>query len=414
MPDLPTLFLQYGLALGLGLLVGLERERVESRMAGFRTFALVTVLGTLSAHLAQVFDGWVLAAGAVGLTGLLAVGNVLKLKAGVTDPGLTTEVAVLLMYAVGALIAVGPAEVAIVLGAGVTVLLHLKPQLHGFAAKVGDEDFRAMMRFALITLVILPVLPDRAFGPYEVWNPREIWLMVVLIVGIGLGGWLAYKLVGERTGALLAGALGGLISSTATTVSYARRSTASPGVVALASLVVLLASAVGIVRVLVEIAVVAPGFLPVAAPPLGILLAAFAALAVALWLRTGGEGAGMAEHENPAELKPALVFGALYALVLLAVAAARDRLGSAGLYAVAVLSGLTDMDAITLSTSQLVAGERLPAEVGWRVITVAALSNLTFKTGVVAVLGPRRLLVRVALLFGAVFALGLVLLAVWP
>jgi uncharacterized membrane protein (DUF4010 family) len=181
----------------------------------------------------------------------------------------------------------------------------------------------------------------------------------------------------------------------------------------MAAVVVLLASAVVFARVLLEIAVVAPGFFRQAAPPLAILLAAFALLALTLWVKTARDGADMPEHGNPAELKAAVVFGALYALVLLAVAAARDRLGAAGLYGVAALSGLTDMDAITLSTAQLVAADRLPGTTGWRVITVGALSNLVFKAGVVAALGHRRLLGRIAVLFAVILVLGGVLLAVW-
>jgi uncharacterized membrane protein (DUF4010 family) len=395
-------------------LVGLQRERVEAPLAGFRTFALVTVLGTASAHLALAFGGWVVAAGVAGLTGLIAVGNALRLKAGTVDPGITTEVAVLLMYGIGALLVVGPPEVAIVLGGGVAVLLHLKPELHGFAGSIGDDDFRAMMRFALITLVVLPVLPDRAYGPYDSLNPRETWLMVVLIVGIGLGAYLGYKLFGERAGLLLAGVLGGTISSTATTVTYSRRAASEPATVAMATVVLLLASGVGVVRVLIEIAVVAPGLLRAAAAPLGILLAAFAVLSLAFWLSADREGAKPPAAENPAELKPALVFGALYAVIRLAATAAREQLGVAGLYAVGALSGLTDMDAITLSTAQLVAGGQLAPDIGWRVVTVAALSNLTFKAGIVAALGHRRLFLRIALLFGAVAALGVLLLVAWP
>lgn len=412
--DLSDLFLQYGISLGLGLLVGLQRERVESPLAGFRTFALVTVLGTVSGHLAQAFGGWVAAAGVAGLTGLVAMGNAIRMRAGDSNPGLTTEVAVLLMYGIGALLVVGPPEVAIVLGGGVAVLLHLKPELHGFAARIGDDDFRAVMRFALITLVVLPVLPDRGYGPYEVLNPREIWLMVVLIVGIGLGAYVGYKLLGQRAGVLLAGVLGGTISSTATTVAYSRRAASDPQTVPMATVVLLLASGVGVLRVLIEIAVVAPGLLGEAAAPLGILLAAFAVLSLAFWLSADREGAPPPEAENPAELKPALVFAALYAVVVLAVTAARARLGAAGLYAVAGLSGLTDMDAITLSTSQLVDGGGLEPAVGWRVITVAVLANLVFKAGVVAALGHRRLFLRIALLFGAVSALAVVLLLAWP
>lgn len=405
--DLSDVFLHFGIALGLGLLVGLQRERADSRLAGVRTFALVTVSGTLAAYLGQALGGWVVAAGVVSLAGLLVTGNLIKLKSGRVDPGLTTEVAMLLMFGVGAFLVVGPAAVAIAVGGAVAVLLYLKPQLHGLAEKLGDGDFRAIMQFALLTLVILPVLPDRELGPYQVLNPREIWLMVVLIVGLGLSGYLAYKLLGDRGGTILAGLLGGVISSTATTVSYSRRAAASPAASGLAAMVVIVASGVSCLRLLIEIGVVARGFLPSTGPPLGLMLGAFALYALLLWRRRPADGTEAPEAENPSELKPALIFAALYAVILVAVEAARRHFGETGLYAVAALSGLTDLDAITLSTSNLVSSGRLEQEVGTRLVVLAVLANLVFKAGVVAFLGNRALLLRVAVGYALAAAAGL-------
>ncbi len=404
---LPDIFLHFGIALGLGLLVGLQRERSESRLAGVRTFALVTLSGTLTAYLAEPFGGWVVAAGLVSLAGLMVVGNLAKLEGGKADPGLTTEVAMLLMFGVGAFVVVGPAPVAIVVGSVVAVLLHLKPQLHDFSTRIADADFRAIMQFALITLVILPVLPDRTFGPYQVLNPREIWLMVVLIVGLGLVGYLAYKALGDRVGTLLAGVLGGAISSTATTVSYSRRAEASPPASGLAALVVILASGVACVRVLVEIGVVAPAFLAAVALPLGLLLVTFAVYSLVLWRQHSAAEAKVPEAGNPSELKPALIFAFLYAVILVAVEAARRHLGEAGLYAVAAVSGLTDVDAITLSTANLVSAGRLEAAVGARLVVLATLANLAFKAGMVAVLGSRGMLLRVGVGYALAAVVGL-------
>src|SRR5687768_8126320 len=181
--DVATLFQKFALALGLGLLIGIQRERSSSALAGFRTFPLVTMLGTLCGLL-SINHGWpVIAAGLVALVALVVISNVAKLHAGQVDPGMTTEVAILMMFALGAFLVTGPATVAVVIGATVTLLLHLKPQLHGFAKRIGERDFRAIMLFVAIALVILPVLPDAAFGPYQVLNPRRIWWMVVLITG---------------------------------------------------------------------------------------------------------------------------------------------------------------------------------------------------------------------------------------
>lgn len=421
--DLTLVFQKLGISLGLGLLVGLQRERVASRLAGFRTFPLVTVLGTVSALLAADFGGWFVAAAFLGLAGLIVAGNFILAHTEAPDPGQTTEVALLLMFAVGAYLAVGSAAVAVALGGGTAVLLYLKDQMHGLAGRMGDRDFRAIIQFVLLSLVILPVLPDRTYGPYDVLNPRQIWWMVVLIVAISLGGYVATKLLGRSTGTALAGILGGMVSSTATTVSFSRRSQeegedaegeGTGPVTRAAAVVILLASAVVFVRVLVEIAVVARGAFRTMAPPIAVLLAVALVVAVLLWLGVRREPTEVPEPGNPTELRSALVFGGLYALVLLAVAAAKEHWAQGGLWVVSVLSGLTDMDAITLSTSRLVDAGRLEPGLGWRLILVASLSNLVFKGAMVAALGSRRLALRVAGLFALLLVAGGLLLLLWP
>ena len=256
--ELPLVAEKLAIALGLGLLVGLQRERVQSPLAGIRTFALITVLGTVCALLGQPFGGWIVGLGAIALAAMLVVGNLAKGKAGEVEPGVTTETAALLMYGVGAYLVVGHAAVAIAIGGGVALLLHWKAPMHAFVARIGEDDVKAIMRFVLIALVIYPVLPDQTFGPYDVLNPQQIWLMVVLFVGIGLSGYVAYKLFGQRSGAALAGLLGGLISSTATTVSCARRTREDRKAIPVATLTIVVASAAVFPRVLAEMAVVAP------------------------------------------------------------------------------------------------------------------------------------------------------------
>jgi len=299
---------QLGISLGLGLLVGLQRERTNARIAGFRTVPLITLTGTLCALLAQSSGDWLVGLGFLAVAGLVIVANLPPLKTAAADPGLTTEAALLVMYCVGAYVVMGPLAVAIALGGGVAVLLHFKPEMHALAGGIGDKDFRAIMQFVLITLVILPVLPNRFYGPFDVLNPFRIWLMVVLIVGISLGGYVIYKLFGERAGTLAGAVLGGMISSTATTVSFARLSRASAPSTGLAAFAILTASTIVFARVLLEIGAVAPGFLPVAARPLGVMLAALAALSLALWGFTRRQASHLPEQSNPSELKPALVF----------------------------------------------------------------------------------------------------------
>ena len=259
-----VLFRQLGISALLGMLVGLQRERTTSGMAGLRTFPLITLLGTVSALLAQDFGGWVVAAGFLALAAVVFVPSLLKLRQPEPDPGTTTDVAILLMYAVGAFLVVGPLAVGIAVGGAVAVLLQFKPELHRLAAKLGDEDLKAIMQFVLITCVILPVLPNRAYTVLNVphvFNPRETWWMVVLIVGMSLGGYIVYKFLGRDAGILLGGILGGAISSTATTVSYSRQAGRQPADDRTAAIVIMIASTVALIRVFVEVAVVAPEFL---------------------------------------------------------------------------------------------------------------------------------------------------------
>ncbi len=411
---IPEIFTRLAVALGLGLLVGLQRERVDSAVAGIRTFALITLFGAIAAQLGKAFGGWVVAAGLLCAAALVIGGNLARISKGDGDPGQTTAFAALVMYGVGAWVVAGSMAVPIVIGGAVAVLLHMREPLHRFVEKIGEDDLKGIMQFVLISLVVLPVLPNRDMGPYGVLNPYEIWWMVVLIVGLSLAGYVAYKILGANAGAALGGVLGGLVSSTATTASYARRTQEEPEGNRLAAMVVMIASTVVYVRVLVEIAAVAPRHLRALGPPIGAMLALSVAVAAAVWFLGRKKGAELPPQENPAELKPAVLFGVLYAVVLLAVAFARDRFGTAGLYAVAALSGLTDMDAITLSTARTVQGGGLSPDTGWRAIVLASLSNLLFKAGIVAALGSRGLLAWIAALFGIVGLGGGLILWLWP
>ena len=406
---------QLMVAVALGLLVGLQRQRAESLVAGIRTFPIIAMLGVFCGVLGGAIGTWVVAAGLIGLAALTVMANYLRAGGGRFDPGMTTEVAILVMYGIGVALTQELVLEAIVAAAILAVLLHSKGPLHTFARRFGADEFAALMRLVLIGLVVLPVLPNRDFGPYAVLNPFEIWLMVVLIVGISMGGYVAFKLLGPRTGAIAAGVLGGLISSTATTVSYARRSASNPDRSAAAALVVTLASAIVFVRVLVEIAVVAPGVLDVTIGPLSTMLGVMLAVSGVLYVvGIGSRDLEMQDQEPPSEMKAAVVFGLLYAVVLLAVAFAEDRLGQRGLFAVAALSGLTDLDAITLSTANLMQEGALELETGWRMILVGGLSNIVFKGGVAVALGSRWMRRRVLLAFGAALAGGAAILLLWP
>lgn len=402
------------IALGLGLLVGLQKQRAESPLAGLRTFALVTWAGAMAALVGQATTHWVVVGGLLAVAALMVTGNAVLMRSSPeADPGQTTESAIVLMYLIGALVVVGPREVAIVGGSATAILLHLREELHTWVDRLSDRDVRAIMQFVLISLVILPVLPDQAFGPYAVVNPRQVWWMVVLIVGLNLVGYASFRLMGANAGTVLAGVLGGVISSTATTMSYARLTREKAGKDATAAVVVWIASGVVFIRILVEIAAVSPPFLRVAAGPICLMLVLFSMVTAMVWKTATAPSDTPLEPVNPTELRPAILFGLLYAVVLLVVAAAQDLMGDAGLFAAAALSGLTDVDAITLSTARLVSTERLTPDVGWRLVLIAALSNLAFKLLLAGTLGSRAFARRLGGLGLVAIAAGGLLLAFW-
>lgn len=410
---LDATFIDPLIALGLGLLVGLQKERTSSPLAGLKTFGLASLLGAVAALVSAETGGWVLAAGLIGIVGVMAIGNAIQIRERDATPGQTTEVAILVMYVVGALTVVGPTAVAIVVGGAVAVLLHLREELRGLVTRMSDRDVRAIMQFVLVSLVILPVLPNRTFGPFQVLNPYNIWLMVVLIVGLNLVGYAGFRWLSNRSGTAVAGLLGGVVSSTATAFAYARNARSGDVSARTGALIIWMASSVVYVRILIEIGAVAPRFLPAAAGPMLVMLGVFTAITALIWRNVADGGESPLEPKNPTHLNAAIVFAALYAGVLLAVAAAEAYLGDAGLYATAVISGLTDIDAITLSTARMVASERLNESVGWRLIVAASLSNMVFKVGIAWVLGGRALGRKLGGLTSVGVAAGVALILFW-
>ncbi|MCG2419694.1 MgtC/SapB family protein [Aequorivita sp. F47161] len=406
------------IAFGLGMLVGLQRQKSDHEMAGVRTFTLISIMGVVSAFLARDFNNpFILPVLGICLTALLVTANIIKLKKlNDTDIGQTTEVAALLMFAVGAYLVMGDRVIAVIVGGAMAILLYVKEHLHSFIEKLSEKDLAAIMTFAGISLIILPLLPDKTYGPLDVLNPRNIWLMVTLIVGISVVGYFIYKFVGKKVGVISNGILGGLISSTATTVSYARKTKDSDAINKMAAFVITTASAVALVRVLIEVSVVVPEKLPELLLPLLTVLVLMAILCGGLFYiisKNGGDEA-MPEPKNPAQFKAALIFGLLYGAILLAVAFTKQEFGSEALYVVAIISGLTDVDAITLSLSQMMKTEGLSTATGWRLILLASLSNLLFKGIMAAVLGTRQLAKWVGISFGVTIVFGLLLMLIWP
>jgi uncharacterized membrane protein (DUF4010 family) len=380
---------RYVVALAIGLLMGLERERNPAAKAGLRTFALTALLGVLAAHLGTVLEAiWLIPVGLL-LVGAMMIAAYLRApQQPDDDPGTTTVAALMLCYGLGMLVWHDEIQLAVMLGIAATMLLYFKPELRGLSLHMSRRDLLSILQFAVLALIVLPLLPNRNYGPYGALNPHQIWWMVVLIAGVGLAGYAALRLVGQQRGAVMLGLLGGLVSSTATTLSFSRHARASLEMMPVAVIVIVLANLVVLVRIGVLAAVLAPGVLSQLLPVLlGGLIAGGLGAAYGVWrLRPQGELPVLAMG-NPTELRPALGFGLLYGVVLLAASGLSDWLGNRGLYAVALVSGLTDVDAITLSSLRLHNLDKLSVSVAVNVITLAVLANLVFKSALTLTIG---------------------------
>jgi uncharacterized membrane protein (DUF4010 family) len=397
------LFLRFGVALSIGFLIGLQREYAEysvdeaghDMFAGVRTFALLGLSGCTAAYLAELAGSqWVFIAALLALGALIALAYFLTAWR-TREVGLTTEVAALLTILAGALCFFDQLALAAALGVGTTVLLAVKFELRTLVRAITRDDVYATLRFAVITAIVLPILPDESFGPppFDVLNPYRIWLMVVLISGISFLGYILIKLVGGRRGIGLTGFLGGLASSTAVTLSFSQRSQDRADLSKPFALAVIIAWTMMFPRILVEVGVVNPKLLPllwpaiVAAGLVGVLYAV-----MLYFLQREGDESEIA-FTNPFALGPAIKFGLLYAGILfLSRAAVISPLGNTGIYISSILSGLVDVDAITLSLAQLsTESGSLDLKVAERAIVLAAMSNTAVKGAIVVLAGSRGL-----------------------
>ena len=388
------------ISLGIGLLMGLEREQKPEARAGLRTFGLTGLVGALAGLLTETSGSpWLIPALLLGLALMMVFAP--REKGSEDDPATTTTVALLLCFGLGALAWYDHPQLAVALALVSTTLLHFKTELHGVISRLSPQDLRSFLQFAIVAFIVLPVLPDQDYGPYEVLNPYRIWLMVVLISGLSLVSYAVLRIVGQEKGTPLLGILGGLVSSTATTLAFSRHIKSQAKLQPVALFVILLANLVVLLRLAVVAAVVAPRVLPALLPVLGLGAAVGLVLGWRAWRRLGGEAAPELEMKNPSEMRTALAFGALYAVVLLAVAWLNDIAGTGGVYLAAALSGLTDVDAISLSTLNLFDRGGIEAVTVVRVIVLAYTANLLFKFSMVwsiAGVGPAK---KLAPEFGA-------------
>ena len=411
--DLVTL----GISFGLGLLVGLQREKSNHETAGVRTFTLIALLGTLSGFLTREFDNpYILPVFGIAVTAfMINADRIIAHRDPNPTAGQTTSVAVLLMFAIGAYLVLGHQIIAVIVGGALAILLYVKETLHGFIDKLKDKDLGAIMTFVGISLVILPILPDETYGPLNVLNPRDIWLMVTLIVGISVLGYFVYKWLGKKAGMISNGILGGIISSTATTVSYARNAAKNESISKVSAFVILASVTISIVRVIIEIGIVVPEKLNALILPFAFLFLFMAVLTIIVFYTVSKDKSveDMPEPKNPAQFKSAFIFGILYGLILLAVAFTEERFGNEGLYIVSIIGGLAKKDAITLSLAHSIKGG-LASELGWRLIMTGVLANFTFKIVLVAVLGNKKLTKWVGGAMVISIIAGLLIMWLWP
>ena len=395
-------------ALLVGVLIGLDRERAEVRkarqiFAGVRTFPLVALCGAVPVLLAAQL-GPLLAA--VSLAAIAAIAVVSYLRASANgDMGATTEVAAVATFLLGALAGAGELVVAGACGVAVAVLLVTKPKLEAFSRALSQEELTAALELAVITVIVLPLLPSRGFGPWEVWNPREIWMVVVLVTALSFVGFVAMRLLGERRGMAVTGAVGGLVSSTAVTMAMAERSRGADALSRAAAAAAVVASSIMPLRMAVLAGAVNAGILPRLLPVVFVMALAGLVAAWVLSRRRDEPSESSSQIKNPFSLVAALSFAAIYAVVLIVVRGAGVYFGAGGTYAAAGLSAVADVDAVTIAFSRLGPGDTL-----WRMpaaaVTVAAVANTLVKMAIALGMGSPRFRRYVALSLGATAALG--------
>lgn len=414
----------FAIALLIGVLIGLEREKrkeLEGEIAigGIRTFALFAEAGALSAWLSrQQGSPWLFIVTLVCVTAGVVAGYLRHTSTQPASVGLTTEVASIVTCLLGGVVMFGHAEIAVALGIVTSALLAFKQPLHQLVDRLGLDDLYAGVKLLVASFVVLPLLPNRTVDPWGAFNPYELWLLVILISGLSLVGYVAVRWLGTATGSLLTGLFGGLVSSTAVSLAFARRSRepgSTDGAAASALAAgILVAWAVMFVRVIIEVAFVFRPMLPQLVTSFGLMAVSTVLCAMVFFRRsataTDSTIAQTVVLKNPFSLSSAVRFAMLFALVLLMVELAQRYVPARGVYVVAALAGLTDVDAITLSMAAF-ARDGGSASTAIGAIVTAAMTNTLVKTVIVAGLGSRPLARRVTLAAAAVLAVGVVVLS---
>lgn len=396
-PDLLSVTLDFALAILLGALVGIEREKRKSEetqadhIAGLRTFVLLALFGACAGWLSHELGAlWILAAALLIVGAFIAVGYFVTARDSEDGKGLTTEVAGLIVFLLGAIVMLGFSELAIALAVITAAILAYKKRLHRFVETLGWQDVYAGLRLLIATFIALPLLPDRPIDPWGALNPYELWLLVILISVLSLLGYALTRWLGPGKGALVTGLAGGLVASTAVTLSFSREARTNPGNATALACGILVAWAIMFARVLVLVGVVNRALLAPMLVPFGVMALVVGCFAAMFYFRDSAakqpaNTKGDLKVTNPFSLTSAAKFAAFFAVVLIAVKIAQENLPATGVYAVAAVAGLTDVDAITLSMADL-AKSGTP-QVAVTSIVIAALVNTATKCSIAFVVG---------------------------
>lgn len=400
-------------AAALAGFIGLEREMHLQKsksysFGGFRTFAMLGALGYLSIYFEQqlnIPDMTILLFSAMLL--FLAIshfGNVINEN----KIGLAAKLSALASFLIGILVANDDLYFAIAVCLLFTILLEFKELLHRTAKDFSQEEFLAILKFLIITGIILPILPDHTIDKWDIFNPKTIWLMVVLVVSIRFIGFFLSKIIGQKKGVIFSGAIGGLVSSTAVSSSLAEENKKVPNIVAPFLAGILLANGLMYLRVLLEAQIVYPELALTLAVPL--LVMAVFALTIGIFASFQKNDKVEQKKEmlisQPFSLSEALKFGLFFLIILAAVKIVPDLLGNKGLFATAIISGLADTDAITLSVANLARQGQVPFLVAAQAITIAVMTNTLVKVAIVGIFGGRKLAYYTLASFTAILLAG--------
>jgi uncharacterized membrane protein (DUF4010 family) len=406
------------LAIAIGALIGLERERFakedhELMFGGIRTFTLIALLGALSIYVSQLFFSWFVVPVFVGLVTLMALTYRASVVCGLKGSiSVTGEVVAILTFIFGMLTFSPNPVYAAVLGVITTTFLFSKHKLHDLVNHISPEEMYSALVFGIVAFVVLPFLPNEPLGPFGVFNPYKIWLFVVFISGMGFVGYILIKVFGSKNGIGLTGFFGGIVSSTAVTLSFAGISKKFNDLkmTELFVFAVIVANAVMFVRVLIEVYVIDKLLLPYLLLPMVVMILVSLIFAGVIWLTrdssTVEKEAREVTYTSPLHFRPALKFGFIFAVMLFLVKIAQLYMGDTGLYITSALSGLVDADAITLSMAS-VAGEEVSRSVAATAIFFGAMSNTVVKFGLAAAFGSKKFRNILGVIFGFVILAGL-------